>query len=135
MRPFFCSWLRMRRSRRSSLKEPVTMSVRESRNADCASGAGRRSGRRRAHVTCRDYVVERLLQAHGHLRELVFAEGQRRREAEDVVAERAEDQAVAVAGVEQAVRQAQRRIEATLARLVADQLERAQQAAVARIAD
>src|SRR5438093_1179377 len=82
-----------------------------------------------------EHVVERLLQAREHLLQLRVGVRQRGCEAEDVVAEAAEHQAVAVGRRKDPVGQSQRRIEATLAALVADELQRAQHAAVPRVAD
>ena len=60
---------------------------------------------------------------------------QRGREAENVVAERAEDDAVAVGDLRDAFAQLQRGIEATLRRLVGDELQRSEQTSLARIAN
>ncbi len=86
------------------------------------------------HVGPFQHLVERLAQALEQEGEFRFAEDQGGGEAEDVVAEGAEHETVAVAGGEDAVGEAQGGVEAALGGLVADQFQRAEQAAVACVA-
>ena len=90
---------------------------------------------RGAHLRRGQHVVQRLSQAREQLLQLALAKGQRRSETEDAVAKAAEHDAVSVGGREDAIRKSERRIEAAPGGLVADQFQRAEQTAMARIAD
>ena len=107
----------------------ITQLARASWQPDC------RALQRGAHIGLREHVVEGFFEALEHHVELAFRVAQRRREAEDVVAERAEHEAVFIRRRGDPVGQFQRCIEALFAVLVRHEFERAEQPAMPRIAD
>ena len=90
--------------------------------------------RAQAHVRVFEHQVQRGLQTGEHQFEFVGRVAQRRREAEDVVAECAEDQLLLVRGGGDPLVQFERRVELLFGVLVGHQFQRAEQAAAAGVA-
>jgi hypothetical protein len=90
---------------------------------------------RSANILRVEHVIEGAPQPDQQRFHIRFGTGQGRRKADGSVRERAEYDAVVVAGAEQPVGNRQSRLERRLRDLVRNQFQRAQQAARPRLAD